>query len=382
VNEKKGALGGIKVIEFGSYISGPYAGMILGDFGAEVIKVEPPEEGDPFRGWGPSGYGATFGSVNRNKRSVILDLRTQTGIKDARSLMIGADVVIENFRFGAFDRMGLGWDSIKEHNPRLIYCSISGFGDLGPYAKRPGYDTIGQGMSGLLSLLTEMNNPKPMGVSFADHLAGISAAMGILAALNHRTLSGQGQRVSTSLLESTLSFIGENAAHYFEQNEVPSRETRTHIAQVFTFLASDNNPFVIHLSSPAKFWQGLCAVIERPEFRTDPRFANRKARISNYDLLEAELAKIFHTRDRNYWLSHLQQADVPCGPLYDLKGAFADPQVRALGMVVDVPHSQLGSIKLVRSGINLSETPTAIRCAAPQLGEHNAEVLASIWKEP
>jgi crotonobetainyl-CoA:carnitine CoA-transferase CaiB-like acyl-CoA transferase len=237
-------------------------------------------------------------------------------------------------------------------------------------------------MSGLLSLLTEMNNPKPMGVSFADHLAGISAAMGILAALNHRTLSGQGQRVSTSLLESTLSFIGENAAHYFEQNEVPSRETRTHIAQVFTFLASDNNPFVIHLSSPAKFWQGLCAVIERPEFRTDPRFANRKARISNYDLLEAELAKIFHTRDRNYWLSHLQQADVPCGPLYDLKGAFADPQVRALGMVVDVPHSQLGSIKLVRSGINLSETPTAIRCAAPQLGEHNAEVLASIWKEP
>lgn len=382
MNEKKGALGGIKVIEFGSYISGPYAGMILGDFGAEVIKVEPPEEGDPFRGWGPLGYGATFGSVNRNKRSVILDLRTQTGIKDARSLMIGADVVIENFRSGAFDRMGLGWDSIKEHNPRLIYCSISGFGDLGPYAKRPGYDTIGQGMSGLLSLLTEMNNPKPMGVSFADHLAGISAAMGILAALNHRTLSGQGQRVSTSLLESTLSFIGENAAHYFEQNEVPSRETRTHIAQVFTFLASDNNPFVIHLSSPAKFWQGLCAVIERPEFRTDPRFANRKARISNYDLLEAELAKIFHTRDRNYWLSHLQQADVPCGPLYDLKGAFADPQVRALGMVVDVPHSQLGSIKLVRSGINLSETPTAIRCAAPQLGEHNAEVLASIWKEP
>jgi formyl-CoA transferase len=372
----KGALQGTKVVEFGSYISGPYASMLLGDFGADVIKIEPPKDGDPFRGWGTSGYSATFGSVNRNKRSVTLDLRTEQGVKEARRLMLEADVVIENLRVGALDRLGLGWDSVKDLNPRLIYCAITGFGEHGPYADRPGYDTVGQGMGGLLSLLTDMANPKPMGVSLSDHLAGISAAMGILAALNARTHTGRGQRVGTSLLESTFFLLAENAAHFFEQQEVPSRATRTHIAQVFTFVAGDGQPFVIHLSSPAKFWQGLLSVIERPDLATDPRFAERKARIANYDALENELAAIFRTQPREYWLSRLEDADVPCGPLYDLKGVLADPQIAALDMVVDVPHALRGSVQLVRNGIRMSDTPPSIRSAAPQLGEHNAEILS------
>ena len=377
----KSALQGTRVIEFGSYISGPYAGMILGDFGADVIKVEPPKEGDPFRGWGASGYSATFGSVNRNKRSVTLDLRTAEGVAAARALMLDADVVIENLRAGALDRLGLGWDDVKELNPKLIYCSITGFGELGPYASRPGYDTVGQAMGGLLSLLTDMASPKPMGISLSDHLAGISAAMGVLAALNARTLTGKGQRVGTSLLESTLSLLAENVAHYFEHKEVPSRATRTRVAQVFTFVASDDQPFVIHLSSPSKFWQGLLEVIGRPDFAADPRFAERKSRMSNYDALETELTAIFRTKPRDYWLSRLLEADVPSGPLYDLKGVLADPQVQALGMVVDVPHAKLGSVQLIRNGIRLSETPPSIRSAAPKLGEHNGEILTPSAKK-
>jgi crotonobetainyl-CoA:carnitine CoA-transferase CaiB-like acyl-CoA transferase len=371
-----GALDGVKVVEFTSYVSGPYAGMLLGDFGADVVKIEPPKGGDPFRGWGASGYSATFGSVNRNKRSIALDLRTPAGVEAARKLMLDADVVIENLRAGALDRLGLGWDDIREANPRLIYCSITGFGDLGPYAERPGYDTVGQAMGGLLSLLTDMNDPKPMGISLSDHLGGMAAALGILAALNARTKTGRGQRVSTSLLESTISFLAENAARFFENGETPARATRTHIAQVFAFVAGDDRPFVIHLSSPQKFWEGLLAAVARPDLGVDPRFADRKARIAHYDALHAEFSAIFRTQPRDHWLALLEKADVPCGPLYDLKGVFADPQVAALEMVVDVPHPLLGSVSLIRNGVRMSDTPPSIRSAAPQLGQHNDEILA------
>ncbi|MDB5507718.1 MAG: CoA-transferase [Hyphomicrobiales bacterium] len=374
---RAGALEGIRVVELTSYVSGPYAGMLLGDFGADVIKIEPPKGGDPFRGWGASGYSATFGSVNRNKRSVALDLRDPEDLESARRLMLEADVVIENLRAGALDRLGLGWDDLHKVNPRLIYCSITGFGDLGPYAERPGYDTVGQAMGGLLSLLTDMNDPKPMGISLSDHLGGMAAALGILAALNERNQSGQGQRVSTSLLESTISFLAENAARFFENGETPARATRTHIAQVFAFVAGDDRPFVIHLSSPQKFWEGLLAAVARPDLGSDPRFADRKARIAHYDALHAELTAVFRSHPREHWLALLEKADVPCGPLYDLKGVFTDPQVAALGMVVDVPHPLLGSVSLIRNGVRLSATPPTIRTPAPQLGAHNAEVLTS-----
>ena len=192
-----GALAGIRVVEFANYVSGPYAGMLLGDLGAEVIKIESPDGGDPFRGWGRVEYSPTFGSVNRNKKSVVLDLKSEHGVSSARALIRTADVLIENFRIGTMERLGLGYDAVARENPRLVWCSITGFGSDGPYASRPGYDTVGQALSGLLSLLTDLDRPRPMGISLSDHLAGMVACNGVLGALVARGRTGQGQRVVT-----------------------------------------------------------------------------------------------------------------------------------------------------------------------------------------
>lgn len=370
-----GALDGIRVIELANYVSGPYAGMMLADFGAEVIKIEVPGTGDPFRGWGTVDYSPTFGSVNRSKKSVVLDLKTTDGKAAAAKLIAGADVVIENFRPGTLERLGLGYDELRDGNPRLIWCSITGFGNLGPMADRPGYDTVGQAMGGLLSVLTDMDAPKPMGISFSDHLAGMVAANGILAALHARHRTGKGQRVDTSLVEATVSFIGENAARFFENGKAPNRATRTHTAQVYAFVAGDGKPFVVHLSSPEKFWKGLTNVAGHPEWLDDLRFNPRRARQKNYDVLHAALSDVFGTRERDYWLQRLTEEDVPSGPLYDFAEVFSDPQVEALEMRVDVPHPKLGKVGLVRNGVRLSDTPVRIERPSPDLGEHNREIL-------
>jgi len=370
-----GALDGIRVIELANYVSGPYAGMMLADFGAEVIKIEVPGTGDPFRGWGTVDYSPTFGSVNRSKKSVALDLKSETGKASAAKLIASADVVIENFRPGTLERLGLGYDDARVGNPRLIWCSITGFGNLGPLADRPGYDTVGQAMGGLLSVLTDMDAPKPMGISFSDHLAGMVAANGVLAALHARHSTGKGQRVDTSLLEATVSFIGENAARFFENGKVPQRATRTHTAQVYAFVAGDDKPFVIHLSSPEKFWQGLTRVAGRPEWLDDQRFNPRKGRQKNYDVLHGLLSEVFATRDREHWLRRLIEEDVPAAPIYDFAEVFADPQVEMLGMRIRVPHPKLGEVDLVRNGVRLSDTPVRVDRPSPELGEHNREIL-------
>jgi formyl-CoA transferase len=375
------ALDGITVLEFASYVSGPYAGMMLADLGAEVIKIETPEGGDPFRGWGAADYSATFGSVNRNKKSVILDLKSDSGRAAALALAADADVLIENFRVGAMDRLGLGYDALIEANPRLIYCSVTAFGLTGPYAQRPGYDTVGQAMGALLSVLTDLDDPRPMGVSLSDHLTGIMAAYGILGALCARERTGRGQKVETSLLSSTLAFMGENAARYFEDGDVPDRKTRNRTAQVYAFVAGDGKPFVIHLSSPTKFWAGLCRVVGREDWIDDARFNDKAKRRKNYDVLETALAGIFRTAPRQHWLDALLAADVPAAPLYTLDEALADPQVRHLDMIRAVPHPKVGSVRLVAGGVTLSDTPAEIRTAAPAHGEHTDEILARIGRK-
>lgn len=372
------ALEGVTVLEFASYVAGPYAGMMLGDLGAEIIKVETAEGGDPFRGWGPADYSATFGSVNRNKKSVILDLKSDHGRAAAQALAKDADVIIENFRVGAMDRLGLGYEALTAENPRLIYCSITGFGPTGPYAERPGYDTVGQAMGALLSVLTDTSDPQPMGISLTDHLTGMMAAYGVLGALQARERTGKGQRVETSLLASTLAFLGENAARYFEDGKVPTRKMRTTTAMVFAFVAGDDKPFVVHLSSPPKFWQGLCRVVGREEWIEDPRFKSKSDRQKNYDVLKAELEAIFLTKPRQHWLDGLLDADVPSGPLYELDEALADPQVQHMNMVRDVPHPKLGSVTLIGGGVTLSDTPAEIVSAAPLHGQHTDEILARI----
>jgi crotonobetainyl-CoA:carnitine CoA-transferase CaiB-like acyl-CoA transferase len=233
-------------------------------------------------------------------------------------------------------------------------------------------------MSGLLGLLTDRANPQPMGISLSDHLTGMVASYGILGALMARTRTGKGQRVETSLLQATMSLLGENAARFFENGEGPARATRARSAQVFGFVGSDGKPFVVHLSSPPKFWEGLTRVAGHPEWAKEERFINKDARRKAYNELYKMLSEIFATQPRDHWLEKLLAADVPSGPLYDMKEVFDDPQVKHLGMRVDVPHPLVGSVGLVGSGVTLSDTPARITRAAPALGADNESVLASL----
>lgn len=373
-----GALAGIKIIETASYVTGPFAGQLLADMGAEVIKIEEPKRGDPFRGWGERNYSATFCSLNRNKKSVTLDLRTDEGRDVALKLATGADALIENFRPGVMDKRGLGYNDLREINPTIVYCSISGFGPTGPYRDLPGFDTVGQARSGLLSLLTDPGKPQGMGISFSDHLTGMYACYGVMAALMNRLLTGQGQHVETSLLRASVSFVSENAARYFETGHVPRRRHRTTTAGVFAFEDRDGLPFVLHMSSPDKFWNALFQVVGKPEWSNDPRFNNRKGRIENYDELVKQLEPIFSSGRRDEWLGRLLENDVPAAPINTLDEVFADPQVKTYGFPTEVEHPKMGKVKLVGNAVTMSRTPPAVDRPPPVLGEHTEEVLKSL----
>ena len=373
-----GALAGIKVLETASYVTGPFAAQLLADMGAEVIKIEEPKRGDPFRGWGERNYSATFCSLNRNKKSLTLDLRTDEGRDVTLKLAAGADALIENFRPGVMDKRGLGYDDIKKINPTIVYCSISGFGPTGPYRDLPGYDTVGQARSGLLSLLTDPGKPQGMGISFSDHLTGMYACYGVMAALMNRMSTGQGQHVETSLLRASISFVSENAARYFETGHVPRRKHRTTTAGVFAFEDQDGLPFVLHMSSPDKFWNGLFNVVGKPEWSEDSRFNNRKGRIANYDVLVKELEPIFRGGHRDEWLRLFLANDVPAAPINTLDEVFADAQVKTYGFPTEVEHPKMGKMKLVGNAVSMSRTPPTIDRPPPVLGEHTDEILQSL----
>ncbi len=377
-----GALTGLRVIEVASYVTGPFAGALLGDLGAEIIKVEEPGHGDPFRGWGDDLYSPTFCALNRNKKSISLDLRTAGGREILLDLIDKADVVIENHRPGIAEKMGFGYEAVHTRNPMVVYCSITGFGEDGPYSQRPGYDTVGQALSGLLSLLTDVGRPEPMGISLSDHITGIYAFCGILSGLLARTATGEGQLVTTSLLQASMHLIGENAAHYFHSNEPPLRQTRVRQAQVYAFQASDDLPFVVHLSSPAKFWEGLVEVVGHPEWLENPLFVNRAARQKNYEELRSRLETIFRTAPRDHWLTELDRHDVPSAPLNTVADAFKDPQVRHLGIKMSYAHPLRGTVEGVAPGFSLSSTPLTVRLAPPTLGEHTAKVLSTLDLSP
>ena len=373
-----GALAGIKIVEAASYVTGPFASQLLADLGAEVIKIEEPKRGDPFRGWGERNYAATFCSLNRNKKSVTIDFRSDEGRDLMIQLLTGADVFIQNFRPGVLDKRGLGYDDIKTVNPKIVYCSISGFGPKGPYRDMPGYDTIGQARSGLLSLLTDPGKPQGMGISFSDHLTGMYACYGVLGALMNRMLTGEGQHVETSLLRASVSFIAENAARYFETGHVPRRKHRTTTAGVFAFEDQDGLAFVLHMSSPDKFWLGLFDVVGKPEWAHDPRFNNRKARVENYDALNELLAPIFRAGKREDWLRKLIAKDVPAAPINTLDEVFADPQVESYGFPIEIEHPQMGKMHLIGNAVDMSRTPPAIDRPPPVLGEQTEEVLTNL----
>jgi crotonobetainyl-CoA:carnitine CoA-transferase CaiB-like acyl-CoA transferase len=373
-------LAGVRVIELANYVTGPHAAALLADMGADVVKIEERTKGDPFRGWGKGGYSPTFRSVNRGKRSLGLDLRSEDGRAIALELAAGSDVLIENFRPGVMDRLGLGYDAVRERNPHIIYCSISGFGSEGPYRDRPGYDTVGQAMSGLLGLLTDFDAPQAMGISLSDHVTGIYATYGVLAALVGRGVSGHGRHVETSLLQATTAFVAENAARYFDEGEVPTRATRARIAQAYAFTAGDDRPFVVHLSSPPKFWEGLTAAVGREDLRDDKRFVDRQGRIRHYDELRALLQEAFQAEPRAEWLRRLDERDVPAGPINRLDEVFADPGVQALDLVEEIVHPIAGAMRLVGNGVSVSGHDEESVAPPPLLGEHTEAILRELGR--
>ena len=375
-----GALDGIKILDLTNYIAGPFATMLLADLGAEVYKIETPGAGDPFRHWDkePKNYSPSFCGMNRNKKSVTIDIKQPDGRELFLRLAKDADVIVENLRPGVVDRLGIGYEEIKNINPRIIYCSISAFGQSGPYRKKPGYDTLGQALSGLLSVLTDLDKPEGPGASFSDHLGGFYGAYGILAAIAARERTGKGQKVETSLLEATISFIGFSITQYLFSGEIPKKSSRVKTAGVYALVAGDGKPFVIHLSHPPKFWIGVTEVIGRPDLQTDARTKDRQARIKNYDLIHEILSKAFQSAPRAHWLKALEEKDVPCAPINNFAEVFEDPQVKYLDRLTQVIDPEFGAFQLVKNGVNLSETPAEIRLRPPKLGEHNEETLRGL----
>ncbi len=375
-----GALEGIKILDITNYIAGPYATLLLADLGAEVYKIETPAAGDPFRTWDkePKNYSPSFCALNRNKKSITLDMKSPEGKAVFLRLAKNADVIVENLRPGVVDRLGIGYDEIKRINPKIIYCSISAFGQDGPYRKRPGYDTLGQALSGLLSVLTDLDKPHGPGAAFSDHLGGIFGCYGILAAIAARERTGVGQKVETSLLESSICFLGLAITQYLFSKQVPSMSSRIKTAGVYALVAGDGKPFVIHLSHPPKFWIGVTEVMGRPDFQTDPRTKDRHARSQNYEFISNTFSDIVKSAPRDHWLKVLEEKDVPCAPINNFAEVFEDPQVKHLNRLMQVRDPEFGEFQLVRNGINLSQTPVTLNLRPPKLGEHNAETLRAL----
>jgi crotonobetainyl-CoA:carnitine CoA-transferase CaiB-like acyl-CoA transferase len=369
----------VTVVECATYVTGPYATALLADLGARVIKIESPPDGDPYRYFAPGKYfSPNFAHLHRNKQSILLDLKSSEGKQICLDLARKADVFVENFRPGTAERLGVGYEALRELNPRLVYCSISAFGKSGPYSKKPGFDTLGQAMSGLLGLLADPDEPKIMGVALSDYITGFSAAYGILSGLMARQASGKGLKVETSLLQATLSFIGETAAGYFATGTIPNRIARVKNGHAFAFVTKDNLPLAIHCSVPEKFWLALLKAADRTELAEDARFKTREDRRKNFEQLEKELAPTFTTRNRDQWLSLLDENDVPASPLYNMKEVLEDPQVLHLGVTEEVEHPKTGKAKFVGGPVHFEGLPKEKSGPPPLPGEHTDTILTEL----
>lgn len=372
-------LDNITVIECATFVTGPYATALLADLGARVIKIESAPEGDPYRHFAPDpAFSFNFAHLNRNKESLVLDLKAPKGKAICLELLKKADVFVENFRPGTAERLGIGSETLKALNPKLVYCSISAFGQSGPYAEKPGFDTLGQAMSGLLSLLSDPNDPKVMGMAVSDYVTGLSAGYGILAALLARANSGAGCRVETSLLRATLSFIGETAAGYLRTGNVPNRMARVKNAHAFALVCQDGKPLAIHCSVPEKFWLALLQASERTDIANDERFKTRDGRRQNYEALEQTLAPTFQTKTRGDWLKILDAHDVPAVPLYDVAEVLGDPQVQHLGLIEEVEHPIAGKMKFVGGPVGFDNLAKANSSPPPLVGEQSEKLLGEL----
>jgi crotonobetainyl-CoA:carnitine CoA-transferase CaiB-like acyl-CoA transferase len=366
-------LSGVKVLELGTMISGPFAGMLLADLGAEVIKVENPEGGDPYRR-----YAAGFSAINMNKKSVRLDLRSPAGRKALLRLVETADVLFENFRPGVMERLELGWPALRTANPRLVYCSITGFGTDGPYRDRPAYDTVVQSLSGFLHLLIGPERPWVPGPPIADGVAGLYAAYGILGALVERGRTGRGRRVELSMIDSLVHFANEPFAYFFATGRPPGPATRATVSQSYVFECADGRLIGIHLSNPDKFWQGLLAATGRQDLADDPRFKTYPARTLHHTDLTAALAPVFKGRPRGHWMTALESNDVPFAPVYSAEEVVADPQMRHLGTFFEEAQADASVLRGIRRPVFYDGGRAMPQVPPPALGRDEEAVLRSV----
>ncbi|MFC4617486.1 CaiB/BaiF CoA transferase family protein [Camelliibacillus cellulosilyticus] len=376
---REGALSGIKVIDLSRVLAGPYCTMILGDLGAEVIKVEAPGGSDDTRAWGPpfaGGESAYYLCVNRNKKAITLNLKTEAGRQILQTLTADADVVIHNFKPGTMEKWRLDYNTLKEDNPRLIYCGISGYGKTGPYKEIPGYDFVIQAMSGLMSVTgTPETGPLKVGVAITDILTGLYAANAIQAAIIERSRSGYGQDIDLSLYDCAVSAMVNVASNYLISGRVPGRLGNKHpnIVPYQTFRAQDGD-MAIAVGNDRQF-RKLCEILAIPELADDERFHTNPKRLENLNELETIIDRITQTQPLAFWLAKMKVAGIPSGPIQTMDQVFQDPQVVARNMKTEMNHPTAGKIPLVASPLKLSQSPVSYRHHPPLAGEHTAEIL-------
>jgi crotonobetainyl-CoA:carnitine CoA-transferase CaiB-like acyl-CoA transferase len=388
----QGALSGLRVLDLSRVLAGPWAGQLMADLGADVVKVERPGAGDDTRAWGPpwlkdedgksTGESAYYLSANRNKRSVTIDMSRPEGQQLVRQLAAKADILLENFKVDGLKQYGLDYASLKEINPRLIYCSITGFGQAGPYAQRAGYDFLIQGMGGLMSLTgrpdgAEGEGPMKVGVALTDVMTGLYATVAALAALAHRERTGQGQHIDLALLDVQVACLANQAANYLVGGIVPRRMGNSHpnIVPYQDFPTADGY-MIIAVGNDSQFAK-CCNVLGKPEWGSDERFATNPQRVKHREELIAMMCAVTETRTTEAWIAAMEEAGVPCGPINSLDKVFADPQVQSRGMRIEMDHPLAGTVPLVANPIRMSESPVQYLRSPPTLGEHTDEVLGA-----
>ncbi len=380
----KGPLRGLRVLDLTRVLAGPTCTQMLGDLGAEVIKIERPEAGDDTRGFAPpfvpnTRESAYFVGVNRNKKSVTLDIAKPEGQAVVHRLLEHCDVLVENFKVGALAKYGLAWEQLSPKHPRLIYCSITGFGQTGPYAPRPGYDSLIQGMGGIMSLTGEPDGlPQKVGVPVADLFAGLYGCIGLLAALNHRNATGQGQRIDIGMLDTHVAWLANQGMNYLATGENPPRLGNQHpnIAPYQEFPSKDG--YIILAVGNDPTFERFCKNFGQERLLADERFSTNAKRVENRDLVTETLTPVMRSKTTAEWIEALEALKIGCGPINTLAQVFADPQVRARGCVVEMPHASGETVKVIANPVRLSATPPAYNSAPPVLGQHTAEVLSGL----
>jgi formyl-CoA transferase/CoA:oxalate CoA-transferase len=379
----QGPLAGIRVLDLSRVLAGPFATMMLGDLGAEIIKVEMPGTGDDTRQWGPpfvEGESAYFLSINRNKKSIALNLKNARAREIALKLAETSDIAIENFTPGTAKRLGLDYEALKNINPRIIYCSISGFGQDGPYRDWPSYDIAMQGMGGFMSITGEPDRPPVrIGVAVSDIISGMYATIAILAALRARDQIGKGQWIDISLLDSTVSVMTYMAGNYFATGRDPRPAGSSHptIVPYQAFKCMDSSYLIVAVGND-RHWELMCKAVQAEHLLKDSKFTHNADRVRHRDELVPQLEKIYSSKPRQEWFKILTDAGVPCGPVYSMSEIFADPQVLHRGMLLEMSHPKAGKIRLIGNPIKFSETQVQIRTPPPLLGESTHEVLKKV----